>query len=85
VAAPSEARNIFARSNTGIGGLNTTRGMDICLRLFCVSVVLLGWADPPSKASCQPSIRSVVPELILNANRPKSLIREGSGTRNKSG
>jgi hypothetical protein len=31
---------VFAGSNTGIVGSNTTRGMDVCLRLFCVCVVL---------------------------------------------
>jgi len=32
VAAQSEARTIFGRSNTGIVGLNPTRGMDVCPR-----------------------------------------------------
>jgi hypothetical protein len=36
VAAQSTAWNIFARSNTGIVGSNTIRGMDVCARLFCV-------------------------------------------------
>jgi hypothetical protein len=40
VAARSEARNIFARSNTGIVGSNLTTGMDVCPRFFCVRVVL---------------------------------------------
>jgi hypothetical protein len=40
VAAPSTAWIVFARSNTGIAGSNPTRGMDICVRLFCVCVVL---------------------------------------------
>jgi hypothetical protein len=31
---------VFARSNTGIMGLYPTQGMDVCLRLFCVCVVL---------------------------------------------
>jgi hypothetical protein len=30
----------FARLNTGIVGSNPARGMDVCLRLFCVCVVL---------------------------------------------
>jgi hypothetical protein len=29
-----------ARSNTGIVGSNPTWGMDVCVRFFCVSVVL---------------------------------------------
>jgi hypothetical protein len=40
VAACSEALTVFARSNTGIMGSNLTWGMDVCLRLFCVCVVL---------------------------------------------
>jgi hypothetical protein len=40
VAERSKAWNVFASSNTGIVGSNTTRFMDVCLRLFCVCVVL---------------------------------------------
>jgi hypothetical protein len=40
VASRSEAWNVFARMNTGIVGSNPTRGMDVCLRLFCLCVVL---------------------------------------------
>jgi hypothetical protein len=32
--------NIFARSNAEVVGSNPTRGMDVCLPLFCVFVVL---------------------------------------------
>jgi hypothetical protein len=56
VAARSKASTVFARSNTGIVGSNPTRGMDVCLHLFCVCVVLCvgsglatGWS--PSKES----------------------------------
>jgi hypothetical protein len=31
---------VFARSNTGIVGSNPTQDMDVCLRSFCVFVVL---------------------------------------------
>jgi hypothetical protein len=48
-AARSKAWTVFARSNTGIACSNTTRGMDACVRLFCVYVAVLRWADPPSK------------------------------------
>jgi hypothetical protein len=56
VAARSEAWHIFARSNAVIVGPNLTEGMDVCLRLFCVCVVLckvaaLRWADHSSKES----------------------------------
>jgi hypothetical protein len=40
VAARSKARTIFARSDTEIVGSNLTGGMDVCVRLFCVCVVL---------------------------------------------
>jgi hypothetical protein len=40
VAAGSKAWTLFARSNAGIVGSNRTQGMDVCVRLFCVCVVL---------------------------------------------
>jgi hypothetical protein len=40
VAVRSKARNVFARSNTGIVGSNSTKGMDVCVHIFCVRVVL---------------------------------------------
>jgi hypothetical protein len=40
VAARPKAWTVFARSNTGIMGSNLTRGIDVCVRLFCVCVVL---------------------------------------------
>jgi hypothetical protein len=40
VAASSKALTVFACSNTGIVGSNPTRDMDVCLRLFCMCVVL---------------------------------------------
>jgi hypothetical protein len=39
VAARSKALTVFACLNAGIVGSNPTRGMDVCLRLFCVCVV----------------------------------------------
>jgi hypothetical protein len=36
VAARSEVWNLFARSNAVVVGSNPTKGMDVCLRLFCV-------------------------------------------------
>jgi hypothetical protein len=36
VAARSQAWTVFVRSNTVIVGSNPTRGMDVCVRLFCV-------------------------------------------------
>jgi hypothetical protein len=40
VAARSKAWTVFARSNAAIVGSNPTWGMDVCVRLFCVCVVL---------------------------------------------
>jgi hypothetical protein len=39
-AGRSKAWTVFARSNAEIVGSNSTRGMDVCVRLFCVCVVL---------------------------------------------
>jgi hypothetical protein len=35
-----EINTAFTRSNTGVVGSNLTRGMDVCVRLFCVCVVV---------------------------------------------
>jgi hypothetical protein len=40
VAVRSKAWTVFAPSNAGIVVSNPTQGMDICMRLFCVCVVL---------------------------------------------
>jgi hypothetical protein len=52
-ASRSEAWTVFARSNARIVGSNPTQSSDVCVRLFCVCVVLcaLRRADPPSKES----------------------------------
>jgi hypothetical protein len=42
VAALSKARTVFDRSNSGIAGSNPTRGMDVCLRVFCVMFSCVG-------------------------------------------
>jgi hypothetical protein len=57
VAARSKAWTVFARSNTLSVGWNPSRGMNVCVSLFCVCAVLfvqvaaLRRADPPSKES----------------------------------
>jgi hypothetical protein len=38
--ADHSARAVFARSNARIMGSNSTQGMDVCVRLFCVHVAL---------------------------------------------
>jgi hypothetical protein len=40
VASRYKARTVFARSTAEIVGSNSTQGMDICVRLFCICVVL---------------------------------------------
>jgi hypothetical protein len=40
MAVQSKAWTTFARSNAGIVGSNPIQGMDVCVRLFCVCVVL---------------------------------------------
>jgi hypothetical protein len=52
VASRSKAWTVFARSNTWIVGSNPTRGMDVCVLLFSVYVVLragsgleMGWSS----------------------------------------
>jgi hypothetical protein len=45
VTARSKAWTIFARSNTGIVGSNPTRGIYVCVHLFCVCVVLCAGSD----------------------------------------
>jgi hypothetical protein len=40
VAERSKTWTVFARLNTGMLGSNPTWGMDVCMRLFCVCVVL---------------------------------------------
>jgi hypothetical protein len=40
VAARFEAWTVFVRSNIGMVGSIPTQGMDVCVRLFCVYVVL---------------------------------------------
>jgi hypothetical protein len=42
VAAWSKAWTVFACTNTGVVGVNPTRGMNICVHLFYVCVVLSG-------------------------------------------
>jgi hypothetical protein len=40
VSVRSKARTVLVRSNTEIMGSNPTGGMDVCVRLFCVCIVL---------------------------------------------
>jgi hypothetical protein len=60
VAARSKAWTVFARSNTGIVGSNLTHGMDVCVRLFCVCVVLYVGSDPATGWSSVQGVLSTV-------------------------
>jgi hypothetical protein len=56
VAAGSEARHIFARSNSIAVGSNPTEAMDVCgvyfvLMLICEQAEALCRDDPPSRES----------------------------------
>jgi hypothetical protein len=57
VVARSKAWTVFARSNVGMVGSNSTQGMDICMCVYsvfvlsCVYVAVLWRAYPPSKES----------------------------------
>jgi hypothetical protein len=47
VAAQYEAWTVFDRSNAGTVGSDPTKGMDVCVGLFCVCVILCvasGWS-----------------------------------------
>jgi hypothetical protein len=64
-AARSKAWTVFARSNAEIVGSNPTRSMDVCVRLFCVCVVLCvgrglgtGWSP----------VQGVVPTVYRSRN-----------------
>jgi hypothetical protein len=45
VAVRSEARIFFARSNIGIVGSNSVRGMDVCLRFPVLALSCVGLCD----------------------------------------
>jgi hypothetical protein len=73
VAARSKAWTVFARSNTGIVGSNPTRGMDVCVRSFCVCVVLcVGWG----LATRWSSVQGVPPTMYRLRNW-----KSGQGTK----
>jgi hypothetical protein len=48
VTAPSKAWTVFARSKAGIVGWNPIQDMDVCVRSFCVCVVLCLGSGPPT-------------------------------------
>jgi hypothetical protein len=58
VVARSKAWTVIVHLNIGVVGSDLTRGIDVCVRLFCVCAVLcvgggLATGCPPSKESYQ--------------------------------
>jgi hypothetical protein len=69
VAARSKARNVFARSNTGIVASNPTRGIDICVySVFVLSCVRSGLEDGLS--SYRLSIKFIIYSEWPQARKP---------------
>jgi hypothetical protein len=69
VTERSKTWTVVARSNAGIVGSNPTQGMDICVGLFCVCVVLCvgsglvtGWSP----------VQEVLPTVYRNKKRKKA-------------
>jgi hypothetical protein len=59
-AVRSKAWTVFARSNTGIVGSNPTQGMDVCLSLICVCVVMCVGSGLPTGWSL---VQEVLPSV----------------------
>jgi hypothetical protein len=77
VAARAKEWTVFALSNTGIVGSNTTQSMDVCMRLFCVRAVLCvgsglatGWSP----------VQWVVP-IVYKTKKLKKRPRPNKGSR----
>jgi hypothetical protein len=79
VATRSEAWTVFARSNTGIVDLNPTRDMDVCVRLFCVCLVLCVGSDLSTGWSPFQGVLTTV-SRIKKLNAPKHLNQYGPKT-----
>jgi hypothetical protein len=72
VAALSKTWTVFSCSNTGIVGLNPTRGINVCVRLFCVCVVL--YVGSGLATDCSP-VQGVLPNVYRikkRKSRPRS-------------
>jgi hypothetical protein len=65
VAARSNAWNVFVHSKTGMVGSNPSRGMDVCVRLFCVCVVLCIGSDLVMRWS---PVQGVLPNVYTIRN-----------------
>jgi hypothetical protein len=60
MAAPYKPWSVFARFNAGVVGSNPARGMDVCVRLFCVCAVL--WVGKGLAKGWSP-VEGVVPTV----------------------
>jgi hypothetical protein len=60
VASRSKVWTVFACSNTGVVRSNPTQSMNVCVRLFCISVVLYTGRDLAK--GCSP-IQGVLPTV----------------------
>jgi hypothetical protein len=72
VAPRSKAWTVFARWNTGVVGLKPTRGMDVCVRLFCVCVVLCVGTDLATSWSPVQGVLPTVQRIKKLKKRPRS-------------
>jgi hypothetical protein len=73
VVARSKARTVFATSNAGSVGSNPTRSMDVCVRLFCVCVVLcVGSGLAMGSSLVQGLLPTVQKDQETETERPKS-------------
>jgi hypothetical protein len=72
VAARSKAWTVFARSNAGIVGSNPTSGMDICLGLFCICIVLCVGSGLATDWSPVPEVLPTLYRIKKLKKRPRS-------------
>jgi hypothetical protein len=71
------ARTVFARSNAGIVGSNLTQGMDVCVRLFCVCVVVCVGSGLATRLITRPRSPTVCIKKITELKkRPGPLMNE---------
>jgi hypothetical protein len=72
VAARSEASTVFSRSKAGIVASNPTEGMDVCVHLFRVYVVLCLGSDLATGSSPVQGVLPAVFKIKKLKKRPRS-------------
>jgi hypothetical protein len=80
VAALSKAWTVFARSNAGIVGSNPTQGMDVCVWVYCVYVVLCVGSGFPNGWS---SVQGVLP-TVYRIKKLKEMPRPNNGLQSRN-